>query len=535
VVSCYQIHSRGVNHLKLTKVIEFVGGVSPDATQTILKHGVDKAVNDVTINPGRTSQIVKRVILGGENIPEERIFARNKGAFGLENGKLIFANSIKEVNDDFFDDLIKAHSGLPQETLDLVKKYPMKAIENPNNFNPGQSYNLANKILSRAESSLDDLGSDIVKVENAALATKGRNPFGISDLHAELKSLVNKTGLTTGIKQTGRSRIAGPKNIPGYKDLKEILGFMESKVIDKSSKEIGKIKPVDFISLNQASKMSKWVDLQVDKIARNKTVSPQIKSSAFEFAKKFRERYQTMLGLTEEKAAYSEMKQILFDSQLDRVNAVQTLKNRISSYAMTPVNERAGLDAFLSKIDNSGGLVKEIELSNLGKQLSEFDLRKTMQGFETVLNSPEFISQSSDSIRERFYRAVDSSLKKSAPKRVFVDDAEMSLAAKELLDRRANVMRVNTVGSMLNKITLGGLGAAAGSMFGPLGSATGIAGAMALTSKGGTKGMLKLAERMNKPMAQKAASSGVKKSLSDMLGATQAGLFSASQRKNQKK
>jgi len=56
------------------KVIEFIGGVSPDATQTILKHGVDKAVNDVTINPGRTSQIVKRVIFGGEQMKLLLIF-----------------------------------------------------------------------------------------------------------------------------------------------------------------------------------------------------------------------------------------------------------------------------------------------------------------------------------------------------------------------------------------------------------------------------------------------------------------------------
>lgn len=529
--------------LKLSKksapaVLEFIGGVSPEATETILKHGVDKAVNDTTLNPGRTSQIVKRVLIGNENIPEEVLFARNKGAFGLERGKLMFANSIKEVSDDFYDNLVKAHSGLPQETLDLIKKYSIAAIENPKNFDPGSSFTLANKILTKAENSLDTLGKSINQTEEEALIGKGTYPFHIADLHSKIKSLISDTGLVGGQKVKGMAPIAPPRNIPGVNELKDIQRMMESTVVRKGTPETGKVRPVGYIgkaghvgenmNLRQARVLSKRVDLVVDKIARNKTVSPQIKGAAFEFAKTFRERYQTILGLTDEKAAYSEMKQILFDSHLDRSNAVNTLKNRISNYSMTPPVERQALDTFLSKVDESGGLSKEIELSNLGKQLSDFDLRKTMQSFETVLNNPEFISQSSDSIREKFYRAIDRSLAKSSPKRVFVDDAEMSLAAKELLDRRANVMRVNTVGSMLNKITLGGLGAAVGGATGgPLGSAIGIGGAMALTSKSGTKAMLKLAERMNKPGTAKAANSGTKRSLSSLLDKTQAGLVSS--------
>lgn len=533
-------------------VIEFIGGVSPDATETILNQsakrgGIDSVVNDTTMNPGRTSQIVKRVLLGEENVPEEVLFAKDKGTFGVEKGKFLFANSIKEVDDDFYDDLIKAHSNLPQETIDLVKKYPVKAIENPKNFDPGAPFDIANKIISKAENSLDTLGKAINKVEEEAMIGKGSMPFHVDDLHAKIKNLINETGLSGNLKVKGMAPISPSKNIPGVQDLKDIQKLFESKVIREATPETGKIRPVGYIgkeghvgekfNVRQARRLSKIVDLKVDKIARNKTVSPQIKSAAFEFAKEFRERYQTYLGLTEEKSAYSEMKKILFDSQLDRTNAVNTLKNRVSSYSMTPQAEREALDTFLSKIDPSGNLTKEIELSNLGEQLKGFDLRKTMQSFETVLNSPEFISQSSNSIREKFYRAIDRSLANSAPKRMFVDDAEISLAAKELLDRRANVMRVNTVGSMLNKLTLGGLGASTGfALGGPLGSALGIGGAMALTSKGGTKTMLKIAERMNQPVVEKAVQSGTKKTLGSILNQTQGALLSSSARnQNQKK
>ncbi len=522
-------------------VLEFIGGVSPEATETILKHGVDKAVNETTLNPGRTPQIVKRVLLGNENVPEEVLFSRNKGAFGLENGKMLFAKSVKEVNDDFYDNLIKAHSGLPQETIDLVKKYPLSAIEKSANFDPGQPFNLASKIISKAENSLDSLGSQISAVEEEALTGKGKQPFHTEDLHRKIKSLIDETGLSGGIKVKGMASSAPPKRIPGVEDLREIKRILESTVTRKGIPETGKVRPFGFIgkeghvgdvlNLRQARTLSKRVDLVVDKIARNKTVSPEIKTAAFDFAKQFRERYQTYLGLTDEKAAYSEMKQILFDSQLDRTNAVNSLKNKISNYSMTPPAERATLDTFLSKIDPSGNVTKEIELNNLGEQLKNFDLRKTMQSFESVLNNPEFISQSSDSIREKFYRSIDKSLAKSAPGRMFVDDAEMSLAAKELLDRRANVMRVNTVGSMLNKIALGGLGAAVGGATGgPIGSALGIGGAMALTSKSGTKAMLKMAERMNQPGVAKIASGGLRKSLGDILNHSQSALLASGKR-----
>lgn len=536
--------------IKLSKksapqVLEFVGGVSPDATETILRHGVDKAVNDTTLNPGRTPQIVKRVLLGNENIPEEVLFSKKKGAYDLENGKMAFARSIKDVNDDFYDDLIKAHSKLPQEALDTIKKYPMSAIEAPRNFDPGAPFTLANKILQKAENSLDELGRAINKTEEEALTGKGTYPFHVSDLHAKIKQLISDTGLVGGQKVKGMAPIAPPRNIPGVSDLKEIQHMLESTVVRKGTPETGKIRPIGYIgkaghvgenlNLRQARTLSKRVDLVVDKIARNKSVSPQIKSAAFDFAKQFRERYQTILGLTDEKAAYSEMKQILFDSHLDRVNAVNTLKNRISSYSMTPPVERQALDTFLSKLDPAGGLVKDIELSNLGKQLADLDMRGTMQSFESVLNSPEFISQSSDSIKEKFYRAIDRSLKDSAPSRMFIDDAEMSLAAKELLDRRANVMRVNTVGSMINKMALGGIGATiGGAAGGPIGSAIGIGSAMALTSKSGTKAMLKLAEKLDQP-GKAVVQSGAKKSLSGLLDKTQASILSSGVRGSSEK
>ena len=491
------------------KLARYVGGIDENAVKTAQRHGFENTFTPTYFSGTETQSVVKNTLFGARSANAESLSLGIKELDGTQAGTKLLVNSIKEVDNELYNSLVRSYSNVSDNALRVIKRESSDEIFNPVHYQKNRAFVLAADITKKSESHLRTLGKNIEAIENRAIREGRGKPFQVDDIGKRLDKFLSESGLRGGIQVPG----ASPQRPPRISGLNKINELREALGTRKDGKFMffGETKgdaTLQGINVSQAIKVRRRLDSVVDDIMSNNRIPGKLKVAAFELADEFRGRLHTAIGMTDESANYSTFKNFIDQLRIDKDKSMMSLESQIRGIATGPSTTRTNVKILVSMLPDkqSQAISREIDLLNLADELKQVDVKKAMTAFESELNSDTFLSSSNDSFKETILRGIDNALRggnKISRSRVFVDDAEKSLAAKKFMQGSTNILRLQAVIGML------GFGSVGTMIGGPgLGVAGAAIGLKATSPETLSKLLIKL-QRLKTPQSLKTTSRAV--------------------------
>lgn len=494
------IFSKSINKIKgvsskeetVQDVLRFVGNINEDATRiAVIKNKPSEVLNERFFDPRTMLKTVKRTLFGDtqevRRLGELDIDVPGKST--MSKGNELILKSLKEDNNDGYVRLIQRFTGIDDTAIQSIKNIPEKELLSPENFSPELPATLASKFVKSVTERRKVLGDAIGKRIKKFAKDPSKPQFFLDDLGVQIRRLINSNDFISGIREPGFK----PKkalNVPGVRQLKDLAdlfqGVRTKPILDPiTGREIlpvtGKAEPFNFLSKRNAVKLNEQVDALVDTIRRNKNAPKVIKDTAKGIRSAFKDRFYSQLDLGDDIVKFRTFAELTDDIVTEGRAALPRFERMFSRMDSISRVERArvfdAISGLPTKIGNS--ITKRLSVMATARQFNKTtNAGKMFRQFEGILNKPGFLSTIVEGTDEAILRDLDR-LMASSPNplvssRVFVDNAEKSVAAREFLKNTVNVLRISTIASLV------GLGAFLG---GPLGGLVGLFAARATSPR----------------------------------------------------
>lgn len=468
---------------KRPDILEFAGKIRPEATEIALRDNPDVVLSDKYINQDATQNAVKKTLFGTDSIGTAQ--SNIVGNSGLPRGTELFVKSIKDVNDNTYDELASYLIG--KDTVDSIKEIPLERILNKGNLNEAKPYSIAKNIIDGIDLKTEQLGKELgQKVLNSEIKQMDMSGLGYQIDQALSQSQLMKTIFPVGMKEKSAANIPGVDKLRELRDLfrsttgdyegsKLILTGEAKKIVEDSSipKYIQKLPKQSAIALKNQ------IDAKVESIFRNTNYPPEVHNIAGIIKKSFHDKYYSSFGVKQEAEAYSNLARIKDDVNFYNGNKLKEFENTIKNYSSQNYAVKSDLEKLASQLPNGRNIlngIKETAISTSLKKIVPSDLVTSMA---STLSKPSFLSKTNLAGDESILRDIESRMVSNAVdnkllnQRLFVKEAERSLAAKEFMKGTPNLFRIGSLSSML------GIGALVG---GPTGAMLGTATSLALSN-----------------------------------------------------
>ena len=459
---------------------QFLGGVEKDAVKTAQKHGFNNTFTPDNFAEDRMQRIVKRTLFQDPDV--NLLTASQVGSDGVQEGSRLLAKSIQQVDDDAYNALVKRYSGLSDESIEVLRKTPLGQVFSKANLSDDVAFKIAEDFEFSAQKKLMQLGKELGRVESAAIRNSRTKTMAVDDIGQKLSKFISS--LKGDIRVKGFTKAESPSSIPGLDILESMRnklgGFVKDPVTGKSTfrffgEEItskgGKVlKVLDRPSLKQLSKRLASIDADADSLFLNRNVPREIKGFTKDWLREIRGRYQEILGTKDQNAVFSAFKDVIQDAKIDRASFVSSFENQVKNYRKISGANRNAMNTVLDNLDpiDAKRIRGRVDLANTASELKKFNTQEAVSKLESSLNKKGIISTvKNQTTDEAFLRQIDQGMRNSTSSKArglgFMNDVEMSLAAKEFLKGSPNLLRIGTLTSMLGGFKLGGpVGALAG-------------------------------------------------------------------------
>lgn len=454
----------------ISKIFKFIGNIPEDSTRIVLRDKPSVVLKEKYFDSNRTSNIVSKTLFGDEDFYSINSISNN----GLKLGTNKIVKSIKEVDDNAYEELLTMY-GVSRETIDGIRSSNIDNVLSPiNTRNPRRGYELASKVIDDIKEKEKFLGEAVFKAESRAINNKNSIYFNSEELVKSIDSIIGSGDLLSNIRVPGY--VPKPAlHFPGsdkVKELSDILKGNKTYINSAGVKVTEKSKtPFKNIPSRQFMKIKKQFDAKVDEIFMNGNIPSPIKAQVKDIAKGFRSTYYEHLGIGDEALLYSKFKDITDGIKLEGRNAYTTLENKISSFNRITGSEQDELINALANTKNGSRILSDMNDYVVSKSIRSIEPDNILKSLSANLSSNRFlVSSKIDTPLEGILRdiskrmgAIDGSM---ASRRVFAEEAERSLAAKSFLASNQNLLRLQTLASMIGVgglISGGPLGAIVGS------------------------------------------------------------------------
>lgn len=483
------------------KVVQFVGGVDPNATQIAMKHGVEDTLNDTFFDANKTAKIAQKVLFGQE-VNAVSLGNTNTVLNGMQEGTALIAKSIADVDDPAFTQLIKQFTGITDESIQAIKTNGTKELLSGTVLKPSRAAELAESITHSIDLYDSQLGKAVGAARNKAIRAAGDGELVVGDIASRFKNEVNGLGLITPLK-TPAGMIPALSRVPGGNELIDMIHQLGRNVPVKSANgeishafvffgqelpkghTMGKRTFLPNLDARTAVKIEERLGVKANALFNSKVADSKLKKVAANFLSNYRKRLDNQLGLGVEEKAFSEFRDLATSLRLSRDTATNSLETRIRNFRFQNDTYVQELRDLLTRLPKGKGekFLQSIDLVNTGDELKKLNSIDIFKRFEAELNNPELLNQRQVPAGEMFLRDADNAMKQAGKtnpavrQRIFMDDAEKSLAAKEFMKGSPNLLRVQAVAR------LAGFSGALGYMTGgPMGGMLAAGASMSATN-----------------------------------------------------
>lgn len=512
-------------------VAQFVGGIKPSATKIFQENGFKNL--DEFMDPSKITKIANKTLFGKENINLAEQFY---GKSDIQKGTVDIIKSLKKINNESFDNVIKFASGegIDNKLISDVRRFGIDELTNPIHTAQNRALDLSDSIINSVKANISRLGQNLGKSELKAVANNKSSKFELESISKKIDSLASSVDVGKGIK-VDKFKPMGAVQVKGADKLKEIQKIFKGSLTEKEKArllkegftpaQVSAMRPPKEVSYKQAMRLKKNFDVKVSEFFNDPKIPSQLRNSVREIAEEFRGQYYQRLGIEQQATAFREFQNVLDGLAINKDSQRKSIELLVKGFSNRSGMETTRLINILNNVEGGKGLIKNLQLHQTATSLSKLDSQKIATNFGSKISSGRLLDLTKNDTQELLLQDLDSGLTGSALRRKFFKDAQMAAAGKEFAEGTPNLLRVQSLARISGLSTLGGLG------FGPLGA--GLAGTAALTLQNPQtigKILVGLEKRAIKEGAKETIKKVPSQRLKNVQGATLRALISQGQR-----